>query len=96
MFFFFLSFLNHESEHYVFLQETLNEFDSVPDRGPVVPAEQSGKSWIVKSGAVISDRGEFSNVVQVNRSSKTTLRPAAFFEAQNLYTKYTFLRLWTS
>ena len=71
----------------LFLQETSNEFDSVPERGPVVPAEQSAKSWFVKSGAVISDIGEFSNVVQVNRSSKTTLKPVAFCEAQNLNTK---------
>ena len=55
----FLSLRNHVSEHCVFLQETLNEFDSVPDREPVVPGEQSGEIWIVKSGAVIWEIGEF-------------------------------------
>lgn len=51
--------------------------------------------WL-KSATVISDIGEFFNVVQVNHSTETTLNPVAFFEAQNLNTKYTFLRLETS
>lgn len=76
-----------------FLQETLNEFESVPDRGPVVPREQSGEIWIVKSGAVIWEIGEFFIVARVNLSTKTTLKPVASFEVQNLNTKYTFLRL---
>lgn len=74
----------------------MNEFHSVLDRGPLIPAEQSGESWIVKSATVISDIGEFFNVVQVNHSTETTLNPVAFFDAQNLDTKYTFLRLETS
>lgn len=64
----------------------MNEFDSVQDRWPVVPAEQSVKSWIVKLGAVISDIGEFSNVVQVNRSSKLNCaKTRCFFRRYKVY-----------
>ena len=51
----------------VFLQETLNEFDRVPDRGPVITGEQSGEIWIVNSGAVIWENGEFFCVVRFSK-----------------------------
>lgn len=56
-----------------FLQETLNEFDSVPDPAPVVTGEQSGEIWIVNLGAVIWEIGELFNIAV--RFSQGTERP---------------------
>jgi len=48
----------------------VNEFHSVLDRGPIIPAEQSGESWIVKSATVISDIGEFLTLCKLTTVQK--------------------------